>query len=48
MNGLSMHSYTVLHWPPSYTSVGFGETEYAEILKTTLRNGRTWSASSRR
>jgi len=23
-------------WPPSYTSVGFGETEYGQILKTTL------------
>ena len=37
MDGLSMHSYTVPHWPPSYKSVGFGETEYGEILKTTLQ-----------
>lgn len=36
MNGLSMHSYTVGKWPPSYASVGFGETEYAKILKLTL------------
>jgi len=36
MNGLSMHSYTVVRWPPAYKSVGFGETEYAQILKTTL------------
>src|SRR6202008_1223277 len=36
MNGLSMHSYTVVKWPPSFTSVGFGETEYAQILKSTL------------
>ncbi|HKW57842.1 MAG TPA: alpha-L-arabinofuranosidase C-terminal domain-containing protein [Candidatus Acidoferrum sp.] len=36
INGLSMHSYTVVKWPPSYTSVGFGETEYAQILKSTL------------
>ena len=36
IDGLSMHSYTVGHWPPSYKSVGFGETEYAEILKFTL------------
>src|SRR5579862_9170451 len=29
MDGLSMHSYTVGRgWPPSYASVGFGETEY--------------------
>jgi len=36
MNGLSMHSYTVVKWPPSYASVGFGETEYAQILNSTL------------
>ncbi len=37
INGLSMHSYTVGQWPPSYTSVGFGETEYSQILKFTLQ-----------
>ena len=36
INGLSMHSYTVVKWPPSYASVGFGETEYVQILKSTL------------
>ena len=36
MNGLSMHSYTVGHWPPSYKSVEFGEAEYSQILKFTL------------
>jgi len=36
INGLSMHNYTVVKWPPSYASMGFGETEYAEILKSTL------------
>ncbi len=36
MNGLSMHHYTVVKWPPAYLSVGFGETEYAQILKSTL------------
>jgi alpha-L-arabinofuranosidase len=36
INGLSMHNYTVVKWPPSYTSVGFGETEYAQILRSTL------------
>ncbi len=36
-NGLSMHSYTVGGpWPPSFKSVGFGETEYSQILKSTL------------
>ena len=36
INGLSMHSYTVVKWPPSFASVGFGEAEYAQILKSTL------------
>jgi len=36
INGLSMHSYTVVKWPPSYKSVGFGEAEYSQILKSTL------------
>jgi len=36
MEGLSMHSYTVVQWPPAYASVGFGEREYSEILKSTL------------
>jgi len=36
INGLSMHSYTVVAWPPAFKSVGFGETEYSQILKSTL------------
>ena len=36
MNGLSMHNYTVVKWPPAFKSVGFGEAEYAQILKSTL------------
>jgi alpha-N-arabinofuranosidase len=36
IEGLSLHSYTVPQWPPSLASVGFGEDEYAQILKTTL------------
>lgn len=36
INGLSMHNYTVVKWPPEFKSVGFGETEYAQILKSTL------------
>jgi alpha-N-arabinofuranosidase len=36
IDGLSLHSYTVVKWPPSFRSVGFGETEYAQILKSTL------------
>jgi alpha-N-arabinofuranosidase len=36
MEGLSLHNYTVVRWPPAYKSVGFAEKEYAEILKSTL------------
>ena len=36
IDGLSMHSYTVVKWPPAYASFGFGETEYGRILKSTL------------
>jgi len=36
MDGLSLHSYTVVKWPPAFKSMGFGEAEYAQILKTTL------------
>jgi alpha-N-arabinofuranosidase len=36
MDGLSLHNYTVVKWPPAHASVGFGETEYAEILRKTL------------
>ena len=37
IEGLSLHSYTVGKWPPSYKSTGFGEAEYAALLKETLR-----------
>ena len=36
INGLSMHSYTVVRWPPAFASVGFGENEYSQFLKSTL------------
>jgi len=36
LSGLSLHNYTVVKWPPAYASVGFGEAEYAQILKSTL------------
>jgi alpha-L-arabinofuranosidase len=36
IDGLSIHSYTVGKWPPSYGSNSFGEAEYAQILKFTL------------
>ena len=31
-----MHNYTVVKWPPAFKSFGFGEDEYAQILKSTL------------
>jgi alpha-N-arabinofuranosidase len=37
IDGLSLHSYTVGKWPPSYKSTGFGEAEYAALIKETLR-----------
>jgi alpha-L-arabinofuranosidase len=36
MDGLSLHSYTVVNWDKKHASVGFGEAEYAQILKKTL------------
>src|SRR5579871_561678 len=36
MDGLSLHSYTVVKWPPAFKSTEFGEGEYAQILKSTL------------
>jgi alpha-N-arabinofuranosidase len=35
INGLSLHNYTVVDWQHKFASVGFGETEYAEIQKAT-------------
>jgi len=36
IEGLSLHSYTVVKWPPAFKATGFGESEYATILKSTL------------
>ena len=36
INGLSMHNYTVVNWDRKFASTGFGEAEYARILKATL------------
>jgi alpha-L-arabinofuranosidase len=36
IDGLSLHNYTVVRWPPAFASTGFGETEYTQILKSTL------------
>jgi alpha-N-arabinofuranosidase len=36
IEGLSLHSYTTVGWPPSHPSTHFGEPEYAAFLKDTL------------
>ena len=36
MNGLSLHNYTVVNWDKKLASVGFDETAYARVLKSTL------------
>jgi alpha-N-arabinofuranosidase len=37
MQGLSIHNYTVVNWDKKFASVGFGEKEYSQILKETLK-----------
>ena len=37
MNGLSMHNYTVVNWQNKFAATGFGENEYAQFLKETLK-----------
>lgn len=37
IESVSLHNYTVAGWPPSYASIGFGETEYAKLVKDTWR-----------
>jgi alpha-N-arabinofuranosidase len=36
IEGLSLHSYTVVKWPPAFKATGFGVSEYATMLKATL------------
>ena len=37
LGGLSMHSYTIGGWPPHWKGSGFGEDDYATVLRETLR-----------
>jgi len=37
IEGLSLHYYTVGHWPPVFKATGFGEDEYATLLGETRR-----------
>jgi alpha-N-arabinofuranosidase len=46
MEGLSLHNYTVVNWDRKHKSVGFGEAEYAEILKKTLEMDGTIATHS--
>jgi alpha-N-arabinofuranosidase len=36
MDGLSLHNYTVVRFPPKFASVGFGEADYARILQAAI------------
>jgi len=36
LEGLSLHNYTVGGWPPHLPSTGFGEADYATLIKETL------------
>ena len=40
LEGLSLHHYTVVDWNAKYKSVGFGEAEYSQVLKSTLEMDR--------
>lgn len=37
IEGLSLHYYSVVRWPPAYKSFDFGEQEYADLVQSTLR-----------
>ncbi|HYJ42259.1 MAG TPA: alpha-L-arabinofuranosidase C-terminal domain-containing protein [Steroidobacteraceae bacterium] len=37
IEGISLHFYTVVKWPPAFKATGFGEGEYATLLNDTRR-----------
>jgi len=37
IQGLSLHSYTTDGWPPHLPSTGFDETDYAKLIRATLK-----------
>ncbi|MEC3948306.1 alpha-N-arabinofuranosidase [Sphingobium sp. HWE2-09] len=37
IEGLSMHHYAWVQWPPSFSSTDFGEREYAVLIKDALK-----------
>ena len=41
IEGISLHTYTVIDWANKHAATGFGEREYAEILQATLKMDAT-------
>jgi alpha-L-arabinofuranosidase len=37
IEGISLHYYTVVKWPPAFKATGFGEADYATLLQSTRR-----------
>jgi alpha-N-arabinofuranosidase len=37
IDGMSLHSYTVGHWPPSWPATDFAASDYARVLQETLK-----------
>jgi alpha-N-arabinofuranosidase len=37
IEGISLHFYTVVKWPPAFKATGFGESEYAALVNHTRR-----------
>ena len=37
IEGISLHFYTVVKWPPAFKATGFGEDEYAALVSDTRR-----------
>jgi len=37
IEGISLHYYTVVKWPPAFKATGFDESDYATLLHTTRR-----------
>ena len=37
IEGISLHFYTVVKWPPAFKATGFGEDEYAAMVNNTRR-----------
>jgi alpha-L-arabinofuranosidase len=46
IDGLSLHHYTVVDWNAKFTSLGFGEAEYARFLGATLEMEKLISSHS--